>query len=140
MPAIPQEPQPTQTATPPAAPSSTGRLVVVFSTKGGVGKTVISINLAVALSQRLGRPVGLIDLDLTGPGDTAKMLRLNPEHTFVDLVSYLDQQKSDRNPSLDGVLAVHDAGIHVVQCVGDPRDRNRLTPQALQWLFQAMRL
>jgi len=40
--------------------------VVVFSGKGGVGKTTIAVNLAYALVRR-GRRVGLLDADLTGP-------------------------------------------------------------------------
>ena len=46
--------------------------VVVFSGKGGVGKTTVAVNLAYALS-KMGRRVGLVDADITGP-NVSKMV------------------------------------------------------------------
>jgi pilus assembly protein CpaE len=66
--------------------SPTGRLITVFSPKGGVGKTTIAANLAVALSGRDGLKVCLVDLDL-GFGDIAITLQLFPARTIADAVA-----------------------------------------------------
>lgn len=48
------------------------RIVVVGSGKGGVGKSTLSANLAVALA-RMGRKVGLVDADIYGPSQPRLM-------------------------------------------------------------------
>jgi pilus assembly protein CpaE len=62
-----------------------GRLVTVFSPKGGVGKTTLAVNLALALSQRGPKKVCLVDLDLSF-GDVAITLQLFPARTIADAV------------------------------------------------------
>src|SRR6476620_4342353 len=47
-----------------AAEGSRGRLVTVFSPKGGVGKTTLAVNLALALAQGGSKKVCVVDLDL----------------------------------------------------------------------------
>jgi len=50
----------------PLALPGVSKIVAVGSGKGGVGKTTVAVNLAIALS-RLGQRVGLIDADIYGP-------------------------------------------------------------------------
>ncbi len=50
----------------PVALPGISKIVAIGSGKGGVGKTTVAVNLAVALS-RLGQRVGLIDADIYGP-------------------------------------------------------------------------
>ena len=56
--------------------------VAVFSGKGGVGKTTVSVNLAYSL-QLQGFSVGILDADITGP-NVAKMLGVNDELIVFD--------------------------------------------------------
>jgi len=67
-----------------------GKVITVFSTKGGAGKSVIAANLAVVLARRSTRPVVLVDADLQF-GDVAVMLKLAPQHTIVDAVGSIDR-------------------------------------------------
>jgi pilus assembly protein CpaE len=69
-----------------------GKVITVFSTKGGAGKSVLAANLAVLMARRAkdGRPVALVDADLQF-GDVAVMLKLAPQHTIVDAVGSLDR-------------------------------------------------
>lgn len=60
-----------------------GRIVAVFSPRGGVGKTVVATNVAAALARVSGGTVALADADLQY-GDVAVVLGLPPEHSIVD--------------------------------------------------------
>jgi ATP-binding protein involved in chromosome partitioning len=72
-------PNPAQ-AEPPKVPIPGVRnLVAVGSGKGGVGKTTVTVNLAIALA-RLGRRVGLLDADIYGPNVPLMMgVRAQPQ-------------------------------------------------------------
>lgn len=62
-----------------------GKAITVFSPKGGVGKTTLAVNLALALASRGKNRVCLVDLDL-GFGDVAITLQLFPARTLADAV------------------------------------------------------
>jgi pilus assembly protein CpaE len=62
-----------------------GKLLTVFSPKGGVGKTTLAVNLAVALAAKGSSRVCLVDLDLAF-GDVAITLQLLPARTIADVV------------------------------------------------------
>jgi pilus assembly protein CpaE len=71
------------TTVPARTTRSPGRLIVLFSPKGGVGKTSIAVNVAVAMAARSEDPVVLVDADLQY-GDVAVMLGLAPQNTVLD--------------------------------------------------------
>jgi pilus assembly protein CpaE len=94
-----------------------GRVLAVFSTKGGAGKSVIATNVAVALAERCEKPVCLVDADLQF-GDIAVMLKLAPEHTIVDAVSMLESLDANL---LDSLLVTHTpSGLRVLPAPLEP--------------------
>ncbi|MFI5073624.1 MAG: CpaE family protein [Actinomycetales bacterium] len=107
-----------------AAPhgSREGRIVTVFSAKGGVGKTTFSTNLGAHLAATGSRTL-LVDLDLAF-GDVAISLQLLPERTVTDLVpmsGHLDEQ------GLASVVTTHPAsGLETVCAPAEPGDADRV--------------
>jgi pilus assembly protein CpaE len=65
--------------------STRGRVIAVISGKGGVGKTVIAINLAAALARTHAGRVALVDLSLQF-GDIGAALNLPTDHTITELL------------------------------------------------------
>ena len=68
-----------------SAGGKAGRMVTVFAAKGGCGKTMVAINLAVTLARQSGLSVCLADLDLAF-GDVAITLQAEPSKTIADAV------------------------------------------------------
>jgi ATP-binding protein involved in chromosome partitioning len=62
----------------PVALPGVSKIVAVGSGKGGVGKTTVAVNLAIALS-KLGKRVGLMDADVYGPNVPLMMGSSIPE-------------------------------------------------------------
>jgi pilus assembly protein CpaE len=95
---------------------SRGKLITVFSAKGGCGKTTLSTNLAAALADRGRRNVVLVDLDLAF-GDCAIALQLFPAHTIADAVSLEDALDE---AALQALLTPHSPGLTTLVAPVEP--------------------
>jgi pilus assembly protein CpaE len=118
-----------------AAPVSHGRIVTVFSPKGGTGKTSIATNLATALAKHENKRALLLDLDLQF-GDAAIMLGLEPEKTIYDLVSApgeLDPEK------LAGYTTRHVSGLDILPAPLRPEDAELVTEAKIGRLLEVAR-
>jgi pilus assembly protein CpaE len=88
-----------------------GEVVAVFGPKGGVGCTLIAVNLAIALQQLAGgKKIALMDADLQF-GDVGVMLNLQASRSVADLVPRIEELDSDM---LSSVLTAHGSGIKVL--------------------------
>ena len=107
---------PVRPRTAPRRPGGRAQLVVVFSGKGGVGKSLIATNLAVGLAVE-GQRVALIDLDLQF-GDVAVMLHVESHPTAIDaLAQQGDQVDGD---FIDEVMATGPEGVRALLAPSSP--------------------
>jgi pilus assembly protein CpaE len=119
-------------------PGSTGRhgkIVTVFSPKGGTGKTVTATNLAAACAKFEGRKTLLLDLDLQF-GDAAIMLGIEPEKTIYDLVVAPGELDSEK---LAGYTTHHACGLEVLPAPLRPEDAELVTEAKLGRLLEVAR-
>lgn len=86
------------------------QIISVFSTKGGVGKTTVAANLAVALSERSNGKVALLDLDLQF-GDIPIMFNIYPNKTIADLAGEVNNMGSD---VIEEFMIEHESGVRVL--------------------------
>lgn len=118
----------------PQSDSGKGKVIGVFSPKGGVGKTTIATNLAVGLGRIAPMRVVIVDLDLQF-GDVASALYLNPEHTLTDAVT---PSASRDNLVLKAFLTVHPASIYALCAPGNPVDADNISPEQVSRLLQQL--
>jgi pilus assembly protein CpaE len=115
--------------------SRQGRVVVVFSTKGGCGKSFVASNLAVALAEKVEEGVGLVDLALSS-GDLSIMLQLLPAWTVYDAA--LQGARLDQD-ALQGFLTEHASGVRLLAAPNDPAVAEQVTPESVQHLLTLLR-
>jgi pilus assembly protein CpaE len=112
-----------------------GRILTVFSPKGGTGKTVTATNLACAFAKYEKKRTLLIDLDLQF-GDAAIMLGLEPEKTIYDLVVAPGELDSEK---LAGYTTRHASGVDVLPAPLRPEDAELVTEPKVNRLLEVAR-
>jgi pilus assembly protein CpaE len=113
-----------------------GQVVAVFSPKGGVGRTTIAVNMAVAAATELGKKVVLVDGSFQF-GDVGVLLNLNPRNkSIADLVPELESGEFE---SLDTFVITHSAGIRVLLAPPSPEMAELITPSALKKILDKLR-
>ena len=115
-----------------ARPQGAGRVITVFSPKGGTGKTVTATNLATSFAKNGGKRTLLLDLDLQF-GDAAIMLGIEPEKTIQDLVTAPGELDTEK---LAGYITRHSSGLDVLPAPIRPEDAELVTEAKLVRLME----
>lgn len=100
----------------------TGEIVTVLGAKGGIGRSTIAANLAVALAIEGKHKVALVDLD-TQMGDVALLLDIVPEKSLADVVPVVERLDPEL---MRGFLTVHSSGLKVLPAPLRPEDGERI--------------
>jgi pilus assembly protein CpaE len=118
-----------------SAPIGEGHVVSVFAPKGGVGKTTIAVNMAVALRQQTRSEVLLFDADV-GVGNVTSVLEVPYRMGLADLADSPPEEWTDA--AFEQAVSVHaESGVRVMTWGTDPAESERVSVDlllaALRW-------
>src|SRR4051794_19086281 len=102
-----------------------GKIITVVSPKGGVGRSSVCANLAIALKLSTGKKVALFDCSLYF-GDLGVMLNLLSNKTMVDIIDHMDDLDQDL---LNDIMVTHSSGIKVLLSPPAPEMAELVTPE-----------
>jgi pilus assembly protein CpaE len=125
----------------PASPSNAageaGIVVAIFSPKGGVGRTTVAVNLAVAAASLGAKRVALMD-GCFQFGDVGVLLNLNPKNkSIADLVPELEAGDLE---STDTFVINHSSGVRVLLAPPSPESAEHVTAVHAKRVIERLRL
>jgi pilus assembly protein CpaE len=112
-----------------------GKIITFFSTKGGVGRTTLSCNLAVMLAQETKKDVALLDFDLES-GDVTVMLNISAKMSLADLAK---EEENIDIKAVEGFLIPHISGVKVLPAPLSPEQAELITPTHVEQLLKVMK-
>lgn len=121
-----------------ATPTTSSRVILVFSTKGGAGKTVTATNLAVSLAQG-GASTALLDCDPFALGDAASLLHVTPAQALVEICARLDPASPWSPEQVSHAVTKHPSGLEFLPLVRAPTQVAQIHTQWFPPLLAALR-
>jgi pilus assembly protein CpaE len=113
-----------------------GKVVSFFSPKGGVGRTTLAVNFAVAAHMQLDKRVVIVDAALQF-GDVGVMLNLNPKNQSIADVAR--ELASGDLETLDSTLVDHSSGVRVLTAPPSPEMAELVTAEHLARIIGGLR-
>ena len=113
------------------------KTIVIFSTKGGVGKTLIATNIAVSLARDEQQKVCLMDMDIGAVGDMGRMIDIIPSKSLSDLVHLM--KHSPQQAQRDRRLFIDHSRFEVdfLAGVSKPQQYAHLDPTKIREVFDS---
>ena len=105
------------------------KIITIFSSKGGVGKTFVTVNLGTTLAIAK-RKVLLIDLDFQAGQDMGRMISLSPHKSIVEICQ--GEDLSDEKLRIDHFVSRHASGVCFIPAVRNAEQIPLLTPDSLR--------
>jgi len=113
-----------------------GKIVTLFAPKGGVGRTTLAVNLAVAMAGEQRQAVTLVDGSFQF-GDVGVLLNLNPKNkSIIDVVA--DPGSTDED-LVDTSLINHSTGIKVLLAPPSPEMAELITVDQIRRMMGRLR-
>lgn len=112
-----------------------GRIISVFSKKGGLGVTTLAVNLGVALSQTDNSKAALLDLDLQ-LGDVTSFLNLSPDYNILDV---LNEHGDVDGVKLQSCMTRHESGVFVLSEPNDPAESENISAQQIGQILRHLK-
>jgi pilus assembly protein CpaE len=122
-------------ATTATMPQEKGKVVTVFSAKGGVGCSTIAVNVAIALQQNAASKVALVDTSLQF-GDVGVLLNLYASRTIADLVNHADEMD---NELINDIFIAHSSGIKALLAPPRPEVADTVAPALVVDVLERLR-
>lgn len=124
-------------ANPIAGTKLQSKVISVFSTKGGVGKTTVATNLAVAIAANSKKKVALLDLDLQF-GDVAICLNLYVKNTISELVKDLRNVEHE-NDMVEEYMLTHYSGVKVLAAPIKPENAEYVNSEHIKKIINILK-